>query len=218
MTWRVAKLGIRAGESPAELGPKRQAARRIAARASGMITGAKLGVRAGESRAQLGQKRQAARPIAARASGMITGAKLGVRAGESRAQLGQKRQAARPIAARASGMITGATIMYFLDPHAGRRRRHVARDRMRKQLRRSGRHAAQSAHYAAGVAEGKLHEATHRGQVKPQPDDITLARKVESEIFRDADTPKGTVNVNAEEGVVYLRGYTDSQEWIDRLI
>ena len=145
-------------------------------------------------------------------------AKLGIRAGESRAQLGQKRQAARPIAARASGMITGATIMYFLDPHAGRRRRHVARDRMRKQLRRSGRHAAQSAHYAAGVAEGKLHEATHRGQVKPQPDDITLARKVESEIFRDADTPKGTVNLNAEEGVVYLRGYTDSQEWIDRLI
>src|SRR5437763_5311983 len=145
-------------------------------------------------------------------------AKLGARAGETRAQLSRKRQAVRPTAARASGMITGATIMYFLDPHAGRRRRHVARDRMRKQLRRSGRHAAQSAHYAAGVAEGKLHEATHRGQVKPQPDDITLARKVESEIFRDAATPKGTVNVNAEEGVVYLRGYTDSQEWIDRLI
>ena len=58
-------------------------------------------------------------------------AKLGVRAGESRAQLGRKRQAARPMAARASGVITGATIMYFLDPHAGRRRRHVARDRMR---------------------------------------------------------------------------------------
>ena len=26
---------------------------------------------------------------------------------------------------------------------------------------------------------------------KPQPDDVTLARKVETEIFRDADVPKG---------------------------
>jgi hypothetical protein len=145
-------------------------------------------------------------------------AKLGVRAGESRAQLGHTRQAVRPMAARASGMVTGATIMYFLDPHAGRRRRHVARDRVLKRLRRSGRQASQKARYAAGVAEGKVHQATSGGQAKPQPDDTTLARKVESEIFRDADTPKGTVNVNAEEGVVYLRGYTDSQEWIDRLI
>jgi osmotically-inducible protein OsmY len=115
-------------------------------------------------------------------------------------------------------MITGATIMYFLDPHAGRRRRHVARDRMLKQFRRKGRQASKRARYAAGVAEGRVHEATSGGQPRPRPDDITLARKVESEIFREADAPKGSINVNAEEGVVYLRGYTDSQEWIDRLI
>ena len=145
-------------------------------------------------------------------------AKLGARAGETRAQLSRRRQAVRPTAARASGMITGATIMYFLDPHAGRRRRHVARDRLLKQLRRKGRQASKRAHYAAGVAEGKVHEARSGGQPKPQPDDITLAHKVESEIFRDADAPKGTINVNAESGIVYLRGYADNQEWIDRLI
>jgi len=124
----------------------------------------------------------------------------------------------RPLATRAGGFLSGATIMYFLDPHQGRRRRHVARDRMLKQLRRGGRQASKKARYAAGVAEGKVHEATSGGQPRPQPDDITLAHKVESAIFRDADAPKGSINVNAENGVVYLRGHTDSQEWIDRLI
>ena len=35
---------------------------------------------------------------------------------------------------------------------------------------------------------------------------MTLARKVETEIFRDAEVPKGQINVNAEDGVVFLRG------------
>src|SRR5438874_508569 len=111
-----------------------------------------------------------------------------------------------------------ATLMYFLDPHNGRRRRHVARDRMLKQVRRSGREASRKARYAGGVAEGKVHEAASAGQPKPQLDDTTLAHKVESEIFRSRDAPKGTVNLNAENGVVYLRGHVDNQEWIDRLI
>ena len=29
---------------------------------------------------------------------------------------------------------------------------------------------------------------------------------METELFRDADVPKGDINVNAENGVVYLRG------------
>lgn len=48
-------------------------------------------------------------------------------------------------------------------------------------------------------------------------DDVTLARKVESEIFRDADAPKGTVDVNAENGVVFLRGQVDREEQIQTL-
>jgi len=39
---------------------------------------------------------------------------------------------------------------------------------------------------------------------------------VESEIFRAADAPRGQVSVNAENGVVFLRGEVD-REWIDRL-
>jgi hypothetical protein len=35
---------------------------------------------------------------------------------------------------------------------------------------------------------------------------VTLARGVESEIFRPADAPKGKVSVNVAHGVVELRG------------
>jgi osmotically-inducible protein OsmY len=48
-------------------------------------------------------------------------------------------------------------------------------------------------------------------------DDVTLARKVESEIFRDADSPKGQVSVNAESGVVYLRGQVKNPEQMKAL-
>lgn len=41
---------------------------------------------------------------------------------------------------------------------------------------------------------------------KPDMDDVTLTRKVETEIFRDARAVKSKVNVNAVEGVVWLRG------------
>lgn len=51
-----------------------------------------------------------------------------------------------------------------------------------------------------------------------QPDDVTLAHKVESEIFRASDVPKGQINVNAELGVVYLRGEVAEQTLIDDLI
>jgi hypothetical protein len=48
-------------------------------------------------------------------------------------------------------------------------------------------------------------------------DDVTLARKVESAIFRSEDSPKGDVNVNAENGVVFLRGQVKTPEQIKGL-
>ncbi|HST38112.1 MAG TPA: BON domain-containing protein [Conexibacter sp.] len=49
-------------------------------------------------------------------------------------------------------------------------------------------------------------------------DDVTLARKVESEIFRPADAPKGDVDVNAHDGVVELRGVVADSARIDALV
>jgi osmotically-inducible protein OsmY len=48
-------------------------------------------------------------------------------------------------------------------------------------------------------------------------DDATLKAKIESEVFRPADAPKGDVNVNVEHGVVYLRGQLDDRSLIDEL-
>ena len=82
---------------------------------------------------------------------------------------------------------------------------------LRRQSRKSGRFTQRA--YAL------KQKATHvREEPKPQPDDVTLARKVESEIFRDADVPKGQVNVNAEDGKVVLRGEVDSPGMIDELV
>ena len=48
-------------------------------------------------------------------------------------------------------------------------------------------------------------------------DDVTLARKVESELFRPADVPKGSISVNVNDGVVELRGELTDQHQIDEL-
>jgi osmotically-inducible protein OsmY len=48
-------------------------------------------------------------------------------------------------------------------------------------------------------------------------DDVTLARKVESELFRPEDTPKGSISVNAHDGTVELRGEVESEEQIEAL-
>jgi len=97
----------------------------------------------------------------------------------------------------------GAALAYFFDPDSGRRRRKMLADKAGKYARRS----AQQAQGVGAQAQGLKKRAAHREeQPKPQPDDVTLARKVETEIFRDAEVPKGQINVNAEDGVVFLRG------------
>jgi BON domain-containing protein len=109
----------------------------------------------------------------------------------------------------------GAALVYFFDPENGKRRRKVTIDRIAGFLRRQGRKTGALTQQAHGLKQ----KATHlREEPKPQPDDVTLARKVESEIFRDADVPKGKVNVNAEDGKVVLRGEVGSPELIEELV
>jgi osmotically-inducible protein OsmY len=49
-------------------------------------------------------------------------------------------------------------------------------------------------------------------------DDATLKDKVESELFRDEHEVKGSISVNAQKGVVQLRGELPSQGLIDALV
>jgi hypothetical protein len=48
-------------------------------------------------------------------------------------------------------------------------------------------------------------------------DDVGLARKVESVIFREDTVPKGKIDVNAADGVVWLRGEAKTPEMIKDL-
>jgi len=109
----------------------------------------------------------------------------------------------------------GAGLAYFFDPQSGKRRRKMTLDRVAGLFRRGGKRAERASRAVASEAYGLKQKATHRREEeKPQPDDATLARKVESEIFRDSDLPKGQINVNAESGVVYLRGEVERPELI----
>ena len=109
----------------------------------------------------------------------------------------------------------GAALVYFFDPDNGRRRRKVTLDRLAGFARRHGRRLGRG---VASEAHGLKQKATHRTEEpKPQPDDVTLARKVESEIFRGPDVPKGKINVNAENVIVVLRGEAKTHEMIEDL-
>jgi osmotically-inducible protein OsmY len=112
----------------------------------------------------------------------------------------------------------GAGLTYFLDPQQGRRRRAMARDRIAGFFRRRAREGERLGRSASAQAEGLAQKAKHlQEEPKPQPDDVTLTRKVETEIFRDAEVPKGQINVNAENGKIYLRGEVDKPELIKDL-
>ena len=112
----------------------------------------------------------------------------------------------------------GVAATYFLDPDEGKRRRHVARDRFLAFFRRGGRKAAQRATRAGAATSGLAHRAAHSvRREEPPTDEVTLARKVESVIFRDEDVPKGKINVNAEGGVVFLRGAANTPEQIEEI-
>jgi osmotically-inducible protein OsmY len=115
----------------------------------------------------------------------------------------------------ASGAAAGGAAAYFFDSQSGNRRRSVARDKARKYARR-GAGAAQGVQAQAQAVGAKAQNAATGGDSAPS-DDITLTRKVETEIFRDASAPKGSVNVQVVSGIVELRGQVDDQAQIEAL-
>jgi osmotically-inducible protein OsmY len=109
----------------------------------------------------------------------------------------------------------GAALTYFFDPDQGRRRRAMTRDRIAALFRRTARRGERLGRAASAEGYGVAQKVKHlEEEPKPQPDDVTLARKVETEIFRDADVPKGQINVNAENGKIVLRGEVGQPEMI----
>jgi osmotically-inducible protein OsmY len=106
-------------------------------------------------------------------------------------------------------------LAYFASPRQGRRRRKMAVQRTAGGARHAVRAGRRTARHAVSELRGAGQRALHpQSRQSPPADDITLAHKVETEIFRPADAPKGTVNVNAVDGVVFLRGVAQTPEQI----
>jgi len=111
-----------------------------------------------------------------------------------------------------------AALVYFFDRKNGKRRRRMAVDRSAGFLRRGTRQVDRARRGAVSGASGVTQKAKHlREEEKPQPNDATLKAKVESEVFRDVRVPKGQVDVNAEDGVVFLRGEVESPDLVAEL-
>jgi osmotically-inducible protein OsmY len=106
----------------------------------------------------------------------------------------------------------------FLDPQQGRRRRKQLVDRTVGLFHRTGRRAERAGRGVGARVYGMSQQVQHLKEEPKDFDDVTLTRKVESEIFRDADVPKGQINVNVQEGVVQLRGEVPSPDMLDDLV
>ncbi len=113
------------------------------------------------------------------------------------------------------GAATGAAAAHFLDPDSGRKRRNQARAQATSTAAGAASAVQSQAHHAAGTVKGAAASVTPRK--REEMDDATLADRVRSEIFRAADAPKGSVSVDVQAGVAYLRGEVADQTWIDRL-
>jgi osmotically-inducible protein OsmY len=118
------------------------------------------------------------------------------------------------------GAAIGAAAAWFLDSNDGTRRRNLARDKAMKYARRGKEEAASKATYAGTALKGKATGAAPGSGREPAAErlnDPALKAKVESEIFRSAEAPKGQVSVSVEEGVVSLRGEVEDPATIEEL-
>jgi osmotically-inducible protein OsmY len=121
------------------------------------------------------------------------------------------------------GAVVGAGAMFLLDPHQGRRRRALVRDKAVRVANTAdtliSEEIQKRVDYFGGFAEGARHRVFEaiQGTEHPAENDQVLIDRVMSTVFRDPDMPKGSVNVDAASGVIYLRGYVDDSSVVSDL-
>ena len=124
----------------------------------------------------------------------------------------------RRIRSVGTGVAAGAAIAYLLDPVSGRRRRKVGLDRVAGAIRTAWRRAGHALRLVKAHGYGLRKQVEHRREEPKVLDDATLAHKIETEIFRDSEIPKGQINVNVQEGVAQLRGEVPTPDMLEKLI
>lgn len=82
--------------------------------------------------------------------------------------------------------------------------------------RPSARHTPAQARESAG-RRSRPRTERQRSTAPKDLDDVTIARKVETELFRDPNVPKGHISVNVADGIVFLRGEVKHPDDVNRL-
>jgi hypothetical protein len=117
-----------------------------------------------------------------------------------------------------SAAVGGAALAYFLDPQNGRRAALTRRDQALSLARHATKRARKLVHHASSDATGT--SAPRRSRSPPGHGRRARRRhprgQVESIVFRNHDVPKGQININAENGVVFLRGQVERPELVER--
>lgn len=109
-----------------------------------------------------------------------------------------------------AGALAGAAAVYFFDPQQGRARRAQFVDWSGARLRRGWR-AVDQMRSRAGSTAAAFPQRMVSLRSGPRPaDDLTLRDRVESEVFRNAELPKGQINIDVESSVVTIRGQVDN--------
>ena len=109
-----------------------------------------------------------------------------------------------------AGALAGAVTVYFFDPQQGRVRRAQFIDWSGARLRRGWR-AVDRIRARTGSNAAAFPQKMVSLRSGPRPaDDLTLRDRVESEVFRNPDLPKGRINLDVESGVVTIRGQVDN--------
>jgi osmotically-inducible protein OsmY len=112
----------------------------------------------------------------------------------------------------------GAGLTYFFDPDRGRARRAQLRDRTLGLFRRAGRKVEQRGRYVGAQAYGLKKKVENIGREERMPEsDRVLVDKVESEVLRRANYPKGAITVEACDGIITLRGQAETADQITRI-
>ena len=118
------------------------------------------------------------------------------------------------------GGTIGAAAMLLFDPARGRARRARLVDQTAATARRTWHTVTRQGRMLASTATGKLAAIRAAGADRAEadrPNDPTLTDRVESELLRDPKMPKGAININAQQGIVVLRGEVPSAAVRSRL-
>lgn len=106
----------------------------------------------------------------------------------------------------------GAATAFLFDPARGRARRARLMDQSAATLRRAGRSTGRMGRFRMSTISGKLSALGRRDGDGSMANDATLKERVETELLRDVRVPKGALNINAEQGIVVLRGEVPDEE------